>query len=113
MLSGNRVRLAGCVKLDSLYNYAIVDAAGGKPVNRGEAPLTPGVPFETIAEVDMDILRRLYAEKPNARSILSVMLCQNYTPGNSGYAGFGFMNISSINLVLDSENNCQLELVSR
>ena len=41
------------------------------------------------------------------------MLCQNYTPGNSGYAGFGFMNISSINLVLDSENNCQLELVSR
>ena len=113
MLDGNQVRLSGCVKLDSLYNYAIVDAAGGRPVNRGEAPLTPGVPFTATAQVDMDILRGLYAEKPDARSMLGVMLCQNYRPGQSGYAGFHFLNISRINLVLDEENNCQLELETR
>lgn len=105
----NEITLSGVYTIPdnaaSLYNYVVFSVAGDK----AEIPYTPGVPFKATLHPDMDILRKLYTEKPDAMSAVSVMVCQNYTPGSSGYAGTGIAK-ASLYLKLDENENCILEV---
>lgn len=106
----NTVQFSGCVKATpGLYNYALLWVAGGRQANRAEMPLTSMVPFQGTAVADLNALERLYAEDPNAKSHVSAMICQNYTPGDSAFGGFTFRGVD-IFLVLDESGSCQLKV---
>ena len=106
----NTVQFSGCVKATpGLYNYALLWVAGGRQANRAEMPFTSMVSFQGTAVADLNALERLYTEDPNAKSHVSAMICQNYTPGDSAFGGFTFRGVD-IFLVLDESGSCQLKV---
>ncbi|MCI8871121.1 MAG: hypothetical protein HFF39_11425 [Lawsonibacter sp.] len=109
VVGGTAVRFSGRVSLPSYYNYAVLRAVGAQT----EAPLSGDSSFSMSVNVNMDVLEKLYQEKPNTRSILSALLCQNYTPGDSAFGGIGFRDVSTINLVLDGNGGVLLEVVEK
>ncbi len=86
-----------------LYNYVVFSATGEKV----ELPYAPGVPFEATLSPNMEVLRQL-CEK-GSKSRISLVVCQNYTPGSSGYAGSG-LQLASLSLTLDENENCVIEV---
>lgn len=108
-LSGNTLTASGMRVLDnSLYNYVVLSTTG----NRAEIPFVSGQPFQLSIQVDLDILRQIEEEKPGspyAYSILSLTICQNYTPGDTAYGGVSFQKVSLG--AMRSGNGCTIKVI--
>ena len=97
--------------LDSrLYNYVVLRTAGGESY----VPFVSGQPFSLFVEVDTDILRQIEANRPGspyAYSVVTLLVCQNYTPGDSSLGGTGFEQCS-IGMVAPGDG-CTMKIMPR
>lgn len=92
------VEISGCVDYDqAYYNYVVAWAPGG---NKAEAPYVEGQPFQVTVQVDAASVRQSAQE--GKVPYLTVMICQNYRPGDDALAGVGFQE-ASIGLVPDGD----------
>lgn len=92
------VEISGCLDYDQkYYNYVVARAPGG---NKAEVPYVAGEPFQTTIQVDAGSVRQSAQE--GKVPVLTLMVCQNYAPGDSSMAGAGFQD-ASIGLVPDGE----------
>lgn len=92
------VEISGCVNYDqTYYNYVVVWAPGG---DKAEVPYVEGQPFQTTVQVDPAVVRKV-AEEGRA-TIFTIMVCQHYTPGDSGLAGTSFQK-ADVALVPDGD----------
>ena len=93
-LNGTTLTASGMRVLDSsLYNYVVISTTG----SRAEIPFVSGQPFSASVQVDLDILQQIEDERPGspyAYSVVTVQICQNYTPGDSSFAGASFQEAS-------------------
>lgn len=110
-LSGTTLTATGMRVLDQgLYNYIVLRTTG----NEYYVPFVSGQPFSLSVEVSIDILHQIEAKKPGspyAYSGVTLLVCQNYTPGDSAMGGVGFQN-SSIGMVAQG-NSCIMKIMPR
>ncbi len=96
---GDTVEISGCLNYDVPgLNYVVAWAPGR---NVAELPYVIGQPFHGTVQVDGTSVRQSAQE--GKLPYLTLMLCQNYEPGDSALAGVGFQE-ADIGLVPDGES---------
>ena len=87
-VDGSTVEINGCLdQSQAYYNYVVAWAPGG---NKAEVPYVQGQPFQTTVQVDTSSVRESAQE--GKVPYLTVMICQNYKPGDGALAGFSFQD---------------------
>lgn len=87
-VDGSTVEISGCLdQSQAYYNYVVAWAPGG---NKAEVPYVEGQPFQTTVQVDTSSVRESAQE--GKVPYLTVMICQNYKPGDGALAGFSFQD---------------------
>ena len=87
-MDGSTVEISGCLdQSQAYYNYVVAWAPGG---NKAEVPYVEGQPFQTTVQVDTSSVRESAQE--GKVPYLTVMICQNYKPGDGALAGFSFQD---------------------
>lgn len=110
VVNGSTVRFTGMMPDDfgGRYNYAVVRAFGVQ----AETPLRAGSTFTVDAQVNAAGLATMYASGQGP-SMLSAMICQNYKPGDSAFAGYGFQSGASVALVSDGSGGIAFRVTRR
>ena len=109
-MGGDTVKLTGMQADDfgGRYNYVVMRAFGVQE----DTPFTAGVPFSISAKVNAAGLAALY-ESTGGPSVISALICQNYKPGDSAFAGVGFSGAHQIALVPDGNGGVAFRVTRR
>jgi len=106
IVDGKTIQFSGCYTPppEIAYNYAVLSTFYAKE----EVPIQSGVPFSGTVEIDVQRLIQEYGDDHSVtRSMVVFMCCQNYTPGDSAFAGVSFPSSADIFLAKDGRGGCE------